>query len=192
MKIIIAVLAGCFFFCSCSNHEKTVSQVSVKDTLDKQRFFPVTDYLEGEIYNIKQAGVNPLKYTSINNHTDSAWIKIEELDSVMAGFLQPRIDSTNLVTLFVGRSFLDRSLNAVTFTYDSVKVLPDSLPLKHWDIYIDPKTNKVTRIYMLKQMDGKMLQLTWKSGEWCKIVTIGSGAGAAMKVEKEEKIIWDF
>lgn len=193
MKIIISIFVCSFFLYSCADHGKPVEQLAAKDTLEKQKFFPVTDYLEGEIYNIKKSGVNPLKYTTVNDHTDSVWIKIEELDSVVAEFLHPRIDSANLVTLFSGKSFLDQSLNAVTFTYDAAVTLPDSMKLKHWDVYIDPKTSKVKRIYMLKEIDKtKTLQLTWMNGQWCKITTIGTDVNGVMKVEKEEKLIWDF
>jgi hypothetical protein len=193
MKIIISIFVCGFFLCSCANHGKPAEQLAAKDTLEKQTFFPVTDYLEGEVYNIKKSGVNPLKYTTVNGHTDSVWIKIEELDSVVAEFLHPKIDSANLVTLFSGKSFMDQSVNAVTFTYDAAVVLPDSMKLKHWDVYVDPKTSKVKRIYMVKEIDKtKTLQLTWVNGQWCKITTIGTDANGVMKVEKEEKLIWDF
>jgi hypothetical protein len=193
MKIVISIITCCFFFSSCSNHKKSTPQISGKDTLEKQRFFPVTDYLEGEVYNIKKSGVNPLKYTTIDGHIDSVWIKIEEVDSVVAEFLQPDIDTTNLVTLFSGKSFLDQSIGAATLTYDPVVPLPDSMKLKHWDVYIDPKTNKVTRVFMIKEpAKNKTLQLTWLSGQSCKITTIGNDANGVMKVEKEEKLIWDF
>ena len=193
MKIFISIFVCSFFLYSCADHGKPAEQLAAKDTLEKQKFFPVTDYLEGEVYNIKKSGVNPLMYTTVNGHTDSVWIKIEELDSVVAEFLNPRIDSTNLVTLFAGKSFLDQSLNAVTFTYDAAVVLPDSMKLKHWDVYIDPKTSKVKRIFMVKEIDKtRMLQLTWMNGQWCKITTIGTDANSVMKVEKEEKLIWDF
>ena len=98
MKIIISIFACSFFLYSCADHGKPVEQLAAKDTLEKQKFFPVTDYLEGEIYNIKKSGVNPLKYTTVNDHTDSVWIKIEELDSVVAEFLHPRIDSAKTTT----------------------------------------------------------------------------------------------
>ena len=193
MKIIISIITCVIFLCSCSNHGKPAKQISGKDSLEKQRFFPVTDYLRGEVYNIKKSGVNPLKFTTINGSTDSAWIKIEELDSVVAEFLHPEIDSTNLVTLFAEKSFLDQSLGAVTFTYDAAVTLPDSMKLKHWDVYIDPKTNKVTRVFMVKEPGkSKTLQLTWLSGQSCKIITVGTDPNGVMKVEKEEKLIWDF
>lgn len=193
MKIIFSIFLCSFFLCSCADHGKPAEQLAAKDTLEKQKFFPVTDYLEGEVNNIKKSGVNPLKFTTVNGHTDSVWIKIEELDSVVAEFLNPKIDSTNLVTLFIGKSFLDQSLNAVTFTYDAAVALPDSMKLIHWDVYIDPKTSKVKRVYLVKEIDKtKTLQLTWVNGQWCKITTVGTDANGVMKVEKEEKLIWDF
>ena len=193
MKITISLLACSFFLYSCTNSGKSAEQPAQKDTLAAQRFFPVTEYLKGEIFNIKNAGINPLKYTTINEHTDSVWVKIEQLDSVVQEFLQPEIDSANLISLFTEKSFMDQSLNAVTFTYDPTGTLPDSMKLKHWDVYIDPKTSKVKRIYMVKQIDKtKTLQLTWINGQWCKITTIATDEKGIMSVEKEEKIIWDF
>ena len=82
MKIIFSIFLCSFFLCSCADHGKPAEQLAAKDTLEKQKFFPVTDYLEGEVYNIKKSGVNPLMYTTVNGHTDSVWIKIEELDSI--------------------------------------------------------------------------------------------------------------
>lgn len=182
-----------FFLYSCTDLEKSVKQPRGKDTVAQQRFFPVTAYLKGEIFNIKNSGINPLKYTTVNKRTDSVWVKIENLDSVVQEFLQPEIDSANLISLFSEKNFFDQSLNAVTLTYDPVGKLPDSMKLKHWDIYIDPKTNKVKRIYMVKQIDkAKTLQLTWVNSQWCKTTIITTDEKGIMKVEKEEKLIWDF
>jgi hypothetical protein len=193
MKIIVYLFACSFFLHSCNNHENPVGQLAEKDSTPPQNFFPVTDYLKGEIYNIKKSGINPLKYTTVNGRTDSAWIKIEDLDSTLAEFLHPEIDSTNLMALFSQESFRDQSLDAVTFTYDATAVLPDSMKLKHWDVYVDPKTNKVKRVYLVKEIDkAKTLQLMWVSGQRCKITTIVTDANGVMKVEKEEKLIWDF
>ncbi len=193
MKIVTYIFACCVCIYSCTNAEKPAEKFSGKDSTEKQRFFPVSDYIKGEIYNIKKSGINPLKFTTINGKTDSVWLKIEELDSAVAGFLHPKIDSANLISLFTEKSFLDQSLDAVTFTYDAAGALPDTMKLKHWDVYVDPKTNKVKRIYMVKEIDKtKTLQLTWVHGQWCKTTTIITDEKGAMKVEKEEKLIWDF
>ena len=194
MKIIICLLACSLFLYSCNDSGKQpAGHSSVTDTAQKQRFFPVTVYLKGEIFNIKKSGVNPLKYTTVNDRTDSVWLKIEELDAALQEFLHPEIDSANLITLFTEKSFLDQSINAVTLTYDPAVILPDSMKLKHWDVYIDPQSNKVKRIYMVKDVNkNKTLQLTWLTNQWCKIVSIVTNEKGESKIEKEEKFILDF
>lgn len=193
MKLSLVFITCSIFFYSCTNSGKSDEINTLKDTAVAKNFFPVTDCLKGEIYNIKSSGVNPVRYTTINGVTDSAWVKLEQLDSSVSEFLSPQIDSANLVTLFKEKSFLDQSLNAVTFTYDPAGPLPDSMKLRHWDVYVDPKSNKVKRIYLVKQLDkNTMLQLTWVNEQWCKTTTIITDTSGAMKVVKEEKLIWDF
>ncbi|MBL7701827.1 MAG: hypothetical protein JNM14_06225 [Ferruginibacter sp.] len=194
MKMIIYLLTSGFFLSACNNSGKPgAEKPPVADTAEKQKFFPVTAFLKGEIFNLKQSGINPLKYTTVKDHTDSAWIKIEELDTALREFLNPEIDSANLVSLFTEKSFLDQSINAITLTYEPSGILPHSMHLKRWDIYIDPKTNNVRRIYMVKETDNaKTLQLTWLSNQWCKIVAIITNEKGESKIEKEEKFILDF
>jgi hypothetical protein len=193
MKLLFLLLAITLFSFSCSNSGKSGEIATIKVAPEKQHFFPVTAYLKGEIYNIKQNGINPLKYTTINDHTDSVWLKIEELDAAFQEFLNPEIDSVNLITLFTEKSFMDQTINAITLTYESSVTLPDSLQLKHWDVYIDPESNKVKRIYMVKEISKtKTLQLTWVNNQWCKIISIVTDETGLSKIEKEEKLIWDF
>ncbi len=194
MKIVISLLVSGLFIYSCNNPGKQNPGLTFsRDTAEKQRFFPVTTYIRGEIFNLKQSGINPLKYTTVNDRTDSVWLKMEDLEIALQEFLHPEIDSVNLISLFTEKRFMDQSINAVTFTYDPVAVLPDSMKLNHWDVYVNPKTNKVTRIYMVKEIDKtKILQLTWLSSEWCKIVSIITNDKGESKIEKEEKFILDF
>ena len=83
MKISLSFITVILILLSCNN-SSTSGKVNVdKDTLVKQSFFPVTAFLKGELYEIKNKGINPLKYTTINNHTDSVWLKTEELDAAV-------------------------------------------------------------------------------------------------------------
>ena len=196
MKIIIALLACFLFLYSCNDSGKSTVDIPVKphlDTAAPQKFFPLTSYLKGEIFNIKQSGINPLKYTTVNNRTDSAWLKIEELEPALQDFLTPEIDSANLISLFTEKSFMDQSIDAITLTYEPISILPDSFKLSRWDIYIDPKSNKVKRVYMVKEVaPTRTLQLTWVSNQWCKIVSIITDDKGESKIKKEEKFILDF
>lgn len=184
-----------FFFVSCTNSstQEAGSINREKEPFEKQSFFPVTHYIKGQLYEIKNMGINPLKFTTYNNHTDSVWLKIEELDDAVKEFLQPVIDTANLITLFTETKFADQSLDAFTFTYDATGILPDTMTWKHWDVYIDPATGKVKRLYLVKDAGNRrILQLTWQSNKWCKISTLNTDQNGVISIEKEEKIIWEF
>ena len=157
-----------------------------------ENFFPVTAYIKGQIFEIKRRGINPLKIIEQGNRTDSLWLPIETLNKEMADFLEPVIDTVNLMALFSETKFLDQTLNAYTFTYDPKKELPDSMPLKHWDVYVDPGKNTIQRIYMVKKAGNKTLQLTWLNDISCRIITIGEDNKGNDAVEKEVLIKWDF
>ena len=117
---------------------------------------------------------------------------MEELETVFAAFLFPIIDSNGLKSTFDQKIFKDETLNAFTFTYDAKNVQTNTFAFTHWDVYVDPETNKVTRVYLLKKESAdKILQLTWQSGKWCKILTLTNTNGKNI-VEKEEKISWSF
>ncbi|MFZ1783599.1 MAG: hypothetical protein WAU23_00210 [Ferruginibacter sp.] len=193
MKIIFPLAAVLLCIAACNNAGAPDEVIADKTAFAAQRFFPVTAYIKGEIYNMKKAGINPLRYTTQDGRTDSVWLKIEEIDGAVSEFLHPEIDSMNLTGLFTEKSFLDQSINAYTLTYDPIAGLPDSMQLKHWDVYIEPEKNTVKRVYLLKEISkSKTLQLTWVNKEWCKIVSIITDETGNSKIEKEEKLYWGF
>lgn len=200
MKIILTLLLTVWLLSSCNSNTANKKNGiienkndSIKMNIEKPVFFPVTSYIKGQLYDITKKGINPLKYITVKNHTDSSWIKAEDLTAALREFLEPEIDSVNLVTLFTEKKFLDQTLDAFTFTYDPSGPLPDSIQLSHWDVYVDPKTSQVKRIYMVKNIaPNKILQLTWLSNKWCKIITIINNPDGSSTIEKEEKITWDF
>jgi hypothetical protein len=179
---------------ACNNNKKKTATSTNTAAQEKSSFFPVTSYLKGQIHEIKEKGITPIKYTTINNHTDSVFVPFDQLDEVMKEFLQPEIDSVNLIPFFTESKFLDQSINAFTFTYEPKQQVPDSILLTHWDVYIEPEVSKVKRVYLVKKGGGnKTLQLTWQSNEWCKTTTITSNpSNGTSTIEKEEKILWVY
>jgi hypothetical protein len=187
------LIAVILFLNACNNNrkEKTVLQNTAVE--EKPVFFPVTSYLKGQIYEIKEKGITPIKYITINNHTDSVFVTFAGLDEALKEFLHPEIDSVNLTPFFTESKFLDQSINAFTFTYEPKPQLPNYIPFIHWDVYIEPEISKVKRIYLVKKGGGnKTLQLTWQSNQWCKTTTIITHADGTSTVEKEEKILWVY
>ena len=193
MKFIIPVLIVSIIILSCNHAKNNIVENPAPVQTEKIAFFPVTDYIKGQITEIRSKGINPKKVSIENNRQDSSWLKTEQLDNEFALFLSPEIDSTNLSSLFAEKKFLDQTIDAFTFTYDPVKPLPDSFLLQRWDVYVDPQKSTVRRVYLVKKtIDHKILQLTWQSGKWCKMVTIAEDPKGNAVVEKEVTIKWDF
>lgn len=196
MKFYVSILGSfIFLLSSCTTNEKkmplTANSITT-DSLAKQRFFPVTIYIKGQLYSMKEKGLNPIQYIIEGDKKDSGWLKIEDLSSAINEFITPEIDSTNLIQLFLEKKFVDQSLDAVTLTYEPIKKLPDSISLSSWTVYIEPETGNVKRIYLVKTKETKTTQLTWNSNANCKMVYLTSNADGSFVVDKEVKINWDY
>jgi hypothetical protein len=175
-------------------NQKKVTQQEKAITENKNNFFPVTQYLLGQLKELDSLPITPLKVTSINGKTDSVWLKRDQVRSFVQPFLNPVIDSISLSKYFAEKSFLDQTINAFTFSYDPVRQLPDSIELKRWDVYVDPATGKVNRVYIVKQLNAtpqQTTQLIWKQGHYCKITTIIEKTGVSPQI-KEEQLTWNF
>jgi hypothetical protein len=182
-----------FIFLGCHTSPKELSANDGDE--NNPSIFPVTSFLKGQLLEIDSMETTPLKITAANGKTDSVWLKREDVRAAAAPFLTPVIDSATMSSLFSVKSFLDQTIHAYTFTNDPKVKLPDSISLRHWDVYMSPETNKVTRIYMVKE---KMVgivktttQLTWFSNKWFSIRTITQAPEKKPEI-KEEKMIWDF
>ncbi len=178
MFVLISVMA-----CQERKTVTVVPEVHKKDTIP---VFPVTDYLLGQLSTIETLQTTPVKIVNDGNKTDSVWIQREDVRPIAAPFLQPVIDSVSLQEYFTGNSFLDQTVGAVTFTYVPKPDFKDDSGLREINVYIDPQTNKVQRIYLVKEKGDTTLQLTWKSGSWFSLRSIVND-----KV-KEEKVKWGF
>ena len=194
-KFLFPVIFWCaFIFSSC--HPSDNSAITPKiDSGNVTSIFPVTNFLKGQLKEIDSMEVTPLKMIVANGKTDSIWLKREDIRPAAASFLTPLIDSTTMSSFFSEKSFLDQTINSYTFSYDPKMKLPDSIKLTHWDVYMSPQTNTVTRIYMVKENvvndTDITTQLTWFANKWFSIRTIKQLQGKQPEV-KEEKMIWDF
>jgi hypothetical protein len=188
--IFLLLILPAFF--SCDNKQSVAQNVS-GDTA--KSFFPVTDYILGQIHELNNTPVTPLKITTYKGKLDSVWMKPEQTKVFVQNFITPIIDSVKLHGLFKEKSFLDQSINSFTLTYDPVEQLADTFILRRWDVYIDADDNTVKRIYIeknLPQDDAPYLQkLTWRSGYYCKIITVNENDTSLQNI-REEQLIWNF
>ncbi len=194
-RLLLIIFPIAVLLYRCTEQKSAIPQSTKKDSTENSTFFPVTEYIRGQLREIDSLPVTPLKIITHNGKHDSIWMKKTDIRLFAEPFLHPEIDTTNFKKLFIEKSFLDQTINAFTFSYDPIETLPDTLQLKRWDVYIDPKNNTIKRIYMVKEVnDNGMLQtiqLTWKSNQWCKITTIKEPQGKQTDI-KEELMKWDF
>lgn len=183
--LMISILCCCLFACRNGSNKKENTQTIQPQALDSaaenEDFFPVTKYIRGEMFEIKSDGYTPvIKHWTGEKLLDSAWVKYENFETVFHEFVTPEIDSVNLKDLFIQKKFLDQSVDAFTFTYEPRNSLPDTFSLRRWDVYVDPKSGKVKRVFMIKKYTNDMeKQLTWESGKRCRIVDIKGSQSAS-------------
>jgi hypothetical protein len=190
---VICIASILFLYACHTTKEKQVDPE--KNAGETQSFFPVTDFLLGQLHVTDSLPITPLKITISGNRRDSIWLKKEDIRKFAFPFLHPVIDSVTMRNYFTVKSFMDQTINAITFSYDAKTKLPDSIKLNHWDIYIDPQKNIVQRIYLVKEetINGESVttQLTWKVNKWCSIRTIIQQPDKDPQI-KEEIMKWDF
>jgi len=178
--------------CSCSDAAKKTT-INTSEKAEQVSFFPVTSYIKGQIAELKTSKVKPIIINIAGDKSDSTFLKIEDLDAAFKEYINPEIDSTNLIDLFTETRFEDKTINAFTFIYTAKPEISDNISLIRWDVIIDPETNTVKRIYIVKKIDGnKELQLTWQSGKYCKAVTIATDNTGKQFLENEQTIKWNF
>ncbi len=194
----IFFIASVFVLCSCKQKPTTVPATTAVSTSTeseepKQGFFPVNSFIRGEINGLRTQGINPIEYRIYGEKKDSSWLQSENFEKSMIAFLEPSIDSISLSSWFSESSFLDQTINAVTFSYDPKTELPDSFPIRRWDVYIDPATEKVRRIYIVKKLlSGNVQQLTWQAGHWAKILELDPSKTGNSAVIRLTEIKWDY
>ena len=180
--LILIAVAGC--------KEKPQPKTVQSEQKEPLPVFPVTDYLLGQLAAIEKQSVTPLMIRTSGNQVDSIWIKREQVRDFARPFLSPVIDSTSLNAYFKGKSFLDQTVNAYTFTYEAKKDLPKEISLHEMNVYVEPEKNEVNRIYLVKYEGDSTIQLTWKAGKWFSIRTIIQKNDSTEV--KEEKVKWNF
>lgn len=191
MQKIFGFTCFCLLLIFASCHSEENGTIVKNKAADTTNIFPVTSFLKAQLKEIDSLPVTPLKAVSENGKTDSTWLKREDIRKNATPFLTPLIDSATMISFFSEKSFLDQTINAFTFSYDPKVKLPDSINLTHWDVYMNSQTNKIERIYLVKENADTTKQLTWVVNKWYSIRTIIQEPGKEAKI-KEEKMIWDF
>lgn len=194
-KLLWLFLINFLLLLSACHSRKNSETGNTNNSGDSVHIFPVTSFIKGRLLMLDSMPVTPLQTIMENGKVDSTWLTRVDIRKNAGPFLSPIIDSSTMYPFFTEKSFLDQTINAYTFSFDAKANLPDSINLIHWDVYMNPQTNTVERIYLVKENnennESVTTQLTWLVNKWYSIRTITQARGKTAKV-KEEKMTWNF
>ena len=179
----------------CADEIKSpLPEAQLPDSTNKaKQFFPILDYLKGELSNVDSFATAIRLYTTTNGKTDSSMIKVENFNGIMQEFLPPELSKENFEKYYSESSFYDQTTQTSTFTYATKN---DDLEFHRIDVLVQGSESydKVSSIYMEKFIGGddsslvkKMLLVGGKSLMINSETTVGNNK----PVIRQEKYVWN-
>jgi hypothetical protein len=191
MKVIANLLLY-LFICltiACKDNAQQQPAVDPAATDSTGTYMPVADLIKADIKKVDSFAGGLLNKRNINGKKDSVFIQPADFHRIANMFLLPELDSAAFARNFTESSLMDESTQLLNFIYTAKS--PDS-PLQKVIVYVKPGLayDKVTRIYMEKNVGGGQQKFTWKMKEYCYILAINQPKdGPAVTVMN--KVIWD-
>ena len=188
-RSIVIILLPLFFLTACQG--KSPDTPTVINTEDTTSFFPVEDFLLGQLAELEANPINPLLIVKVNkNLPDSSWLRQEVLRENFQPFLFPDLNMDELRRNYEQSRFYDQSLPAITFTY-SLKPGANSLQgLENWNVYINPKTQRVFRIFTKREFGDSLILVNWEVNKYANQKSIKVSGDSTIISEKT--IQWDL
>ncbi|RYY21884.1 MAG: hypothetical protein EOO04_17240 [Chitinophagaceae bacterium] len=187
--LLISLLSGC-----ADEIKSPLPEAQLPDSVNKaKQFFPILDYLKGELNNVDSFATAIRSYSTIDGKTDSGIIKVEQFKGIMQEFLAPELSKENFEKYYSESSFFDQTTQTSTFTYATKN---DDLEFHRIDVLVQGSDSydKVSSIYMEKFTGGddssvvkKMLLVGGKS----MMINSETTLGANKPVIRQDKFVWN-
>ena len=181
MKNLILLVTVSLLFSACGSHSAEPPK-----TTEEKSFFPVAEYIQGEVKLVDSMPVGILKKTIRGKKTDSIFIERPEFHLLASEFMSPELSKAELEKNYTENSFADQSTENFTFTYAPVK--PDAVKFGRIDVLVKPgpTSDKVRSIYLernfVREDTTVNERLYWKANSSFTITT-------EKKYKEEEPII---
>src|SRR5688572_2943807 len=154
MKLIILTVLLTTVFVSCGSNETSnpTAGATTADSTEKV-YFPVQEFLRGEIRYVDSLPVGIMKYTTTGTRIDSGYIQPPEFRALAYEFLSGDLEEERFRENFEEVSFYDQGTRYSTFNY-SPKT--DNTEIKRVDVIAAPglQYDKVNSIYIEKKGSG--------------------------------------
>ncbi|MEO6314184.1 MAG: hypothetical protein ABIU63_06705 [Chitinophagaceae bacterium] len=189
----------CLLMTACQNNTPVANpekNAAVKDSVPAQQdFFPVPDYIGGQLKIIDSLQLPISLAVTINNKTRLTTATDKQLRAFADEFRRPDISDPAVKKLYTQTSIADQSDPSVTLIYTTTDT---SLPIQKINVYVkpDPVANdKVSGIYIEKMFTRNDTvfnkKLYWKTGRNMQVTTEMKVGGKQLPVE-QVKITWDY
>jgi hypothetical protein len=193
-----ALIAFSLFMSACKNHSisnNTPAMLPTDSIKAKQDFFPVADYIGGQLKLIDSFKLPLTASVIIGKDTALHAASYEELHELGKKFQHPDINDPTLKDDYTETNIADESVPSVTLIYAAKN---SGLPLQKINVFVKPsavENEKVTSVYEEKMFtinDTLFNQkLYWKAGKNMQVITEKKINGKTLPVE-QVKITWDF
>lgn len=196
------LMAAAITVCFCGCGDKTNPATDTADTPSvpatkpdsttktASAYFPVYDFLAGEISYVDSLPVGIMKYVTVGKKKDSSFIKLEEFHELAGEFLGPDLADSAFRKKFVESSFFDKSTNNATFFY---KAADTSTQIRRVDIitFKGEVYDEVKSVYIEKESASAdtsvVKKLYWKPKRNFQIITVNDKKPSNQLV----KVVWD-
>lgn len=167
---------------------------SKKQSDETSNYFPINDFILGEIRLIDSLPVGIMKKQTMGSKRDSSYIQLPEFHALSKEFINPELEKGKFEENYKESSFGDEATGFFTFTYEPKN---DKVNVTRVDVLVKQGTSadKLHSIYMEKRYLNKDTSITeklyWKSNISFSIwKEKRAGTDTSAKIEKLE-VIWD-
>jgi hypothetical protein len=192
--IVISIIAGCSHTPKtppADSEQEEKKDSTVKDTAIVKNYFPVKDYLKGEIAKTEAYFTAFHQFVTRGNKVDSSYIEPDAFKKLAAEFTTDDLTKAALEKDFKENAFLDNTTNSYTFNYATTN---SSLPVQRVDVIAVPGDayDKIKSIYIEKWgMQGKISyfkKMYWKIGKSFQVIT---SLNTTPSKTENIKIVWN-
>jgi hypothetical protein len=184
------VIIGCSDEIPAENETATGSDTAIA----AKQFFPILDYLRGEVRIVDSSGTAIKRYTVVDGKADSGYIQTDQFKKIVKEFLPAELSKENFEKYYTESSFFDQSTQTSTFTYSTKN---DDLEFHRIDVLVQGSASydKVSSVYMEKfagDNDSSVIKkVLWKGGESV-IINSETVVGNGPPIVRQERLIWNM
>jgi hypothetical protein len=190
MKIFLVALTGITILWSCKDQKEPAAASA---TAEKKSFFPVIDFLKGQIRYVDSLPSAILKVAINNGKADSSFIERDEFNKLAQDFILPDLEKNSFQKNFKENSFIDQTTQSATFNYTANDA---ASKLQRVDVLAtaDEQYSKVKSVFIQQSNSNKdsltVKKLFWQTNKRLQIITIKHAAGQ-QNVISQLLLIWD-